>query len=53
MLFARDGSSTGGASSPSGTGSKLTRATIIVAGVAALVAVILSFISMWMQLKSM
>lgn len=35
-----------------GTGSKLARATIIVAGVASLVASLLSFVSIWLQLKN-
>jgi uncharacterized membrane protein YuzA (DUF378 family) len=39
-------------SDPSGSGNKLTRATVIVAGVAALVACLISFVSMWFQLKS-
>lgn len=37
---------------PSGTGNKLARAVIIVAGVAALIAVLISFLSIWLQLKS-
>lgn len=40
-------------SSPKGSGNKLTRATIIVAGVAALIACLVSLVSIWLQLKSM
>lgn len=35
-----------------GTGSKLTRATVIVCGVAALVASLISFVSIWLQTKN-
>lgn len=35
-----------------GTGSKLTRATVIVCGVAALVASLVSFVSIWLQTKN-
>lgn len=40
------------ASNPSGTGNKLAGAAITVAGVAALVAALVSFFSIWLQLKS-
>jgi hypothetical protein len=40
------------ASAPSGTGNKLAGAAITVAGVAALVAALVSFFSIWLQLKS-
>jgi glycerol uptake facilitator-like aquaporin len=40
------------AAAPSGTGNKLAGAAITVAGVAALVAALVSFFSIWLQLKS-
>lgn len=43
---------TGEESDPAGSGSKLGKAAIIVAGVAALVACLISFLSIWLQLKS-
>lgn len=39
-------------SSPTGSGNKLARGAIIVAGVASLVACLISLLSMWLQLKS-
>ena len=53
MLFPRDMHAWGDKSQPKGTGNSLTRAAIIVAGVFALIAALLSFVSMWMQFKSM
>ncbi|RMZ81075.1 hypothetical protein DV738_g2394, partial [Chaetothyriales sp. CBS 135597] len=40
------------ASPPTGSGNKLARAVILVAGVAALVAALVSLVSIWMQLKN-
>ena len=39
-------------SDPKGTGNRLARAVIIVAGVAALASILISFLSIWLQLKS-
>ncbi|EEH23122.2 hypothetical protein PABG_05333 [Paracoccidioides brasiliensis Pb03] len=41
-----------GTSSSGGTGSSLARVTIIIAGVAALVATLLSLVSIWLQMKN-
>ena len=43
---------TGEESIPSGTGTRIAGAAITVAGVAALVAALISFFSIWLQLKS-